>query len=475
MAVLKDRVPGKPGRFLVTPEDCSAPFYAQLELADEPVEPGNKVNAQNVTDTVYPLSDNMAAGVVVQTAQPSPDDRWLLCDGAEVLRADHPELYDQLTPLPLQAQSVRTYTVNSGMTVCNVKYCNGYYIACGTNAGNYKGMIAYATQLAGPWTAVTLPTNGWKSYQTRVYDVAYGDGYYALAVEEYSDNSNNRNSIRIYYTTDLQGSWSCSSGNLGFTSNQYVQIFFTNSQFILVVSSDLTRIYTAKAPTSWTKSKQLDYQLTGITYNNTRRRWECCALYFNYSNSIYNTSIQFCHSNDLENWEFVGNQHLLYSGTAYASLDSMYLGIGDTYLNILSKGKTSSSNSEELVIRCSFDGTGTFNSYEDIYAVPNSSQSYVLLGMCNGTSEMIITHKSEYFRQTANGSFTRRIDNKTIDCCSNDRIKMVKVIVQQNGSFILPSTTPGDIVVFTDIYHRYLPNVAPPDSNGLIKAYIKAK
>lgn len=52
MAVLIDRVPGKPGRVLVTPEDGGEAFYATLELADEPVVAGNKVNRQNVIDTI---------------------------------------------------------------------------------------------------------------------------------------------------------------------------------------------------------------------------------------------------------------------------------------------------------------------------------------------------------------------------------------------------------------------------------------
>lgn len=52
MAVLEDRVPGKPGRVLVTPEDGGGAFYATLELADEPVVAGNKVNRQNVMDTI---------------------------------------------------------------------------------------------------------------------------------------------------------------------------------------------------------------------------------------------------------------------------------------------------------------------------------------------------------------------------------------------------------------------------------------
>lgn len=61
MAVLEDRVPGKPGRVLVTPEDGGGAFYATLELADEPVVAGNKVNRQNVIDTII---DALEAGTI---------------------------------------------------------------------------------------------------------------------------------------------------------------------------------------------------------------------------------------------------------------------------------------------------------------------------------------------------------------------------------------------------------------------------
>lgn len=50
MAVLIDRVPNKPGRRLITPEN-GAPYYAKIEMADEPAVVGTPVNRQNVIDT----------------------------------------------------------------------------------------------------------------------------------------------------------------------------------------------------------------------------------------------------------------------------------------------------------------------------------------------------------------------------------------------------------------------------------------
>lgn len=41
---MKDRIPTKPGRVLLTPEDGSTPFYATMERADEPTQEGTPLN-----------------------------------------------------------------------------------------------------------------------------------------------------------------------------------------------------------------------------------------------------------------------------------------------------------------------------------------------------------------------------------------------------------------------------------------------
>jgi hypothetical protein len=47
----KDRVPQKPGRVKITPENGTA-FYATMERADEPLEPGTPLNAGNFNEMV---------------------------------------------------------------------------------------------------------------------------------------------------------------------------------------------------------------------------------------------------------------------------------------------------------------------------------------------------------------------------------------------------------------------------------------
>ena len=52
---MQDRLPNKPGRILITPEDGSAPFYATITRADEPLQEGDALNKANL------LKDQTAA------------------------------------------------------------------------------------------------------------------------------------------------------------------------------------------------------------------------------------------------------------------------------------------------------------------------------------------------------------------------------------------------------------------------------
>ena len=49
--VFKDRVPQKPGRVKITPEDGTA-FYATMERADEPIEVGTPLHAGNFNEMI---------------------------------------------------------------------------------------------------------------------------------------------------------------------------------------------------------------------------------------------------------------------------------------------------------------------------------------------------------------------------------------------------------------------------------------
>lgn len=94
-----DRVPTKPGRVLITPEDGSSPFYAVMSRADEPEQEGTPINKE--------LLDNMtkATNVGVST------------EVQELLGANNVD--DGLKNVPnllsdyAKIQLIREFTVNS--------------------------------------------------------------------------------------------------------------------------------------------------------------------------------------------------------------------------------------------------------------------------------------------------------------------------------------------------------------------------
>lgn len=69
---MKDRVSKYPGRVLMTPEDGSAPFYATMQRADEPTQPGDPLNKNTF------LTDETAAMFGLDdTATPNDVLKWI--------------------------------------------------------------------------------------------------------------------------------------------------------------------------------------------------------------------------------------------------------------------------------------------------------------------------------------------------------------------------------------------------------------
>ena len=66
---MNDRVPSpnQTGRVLISPEDGSAPFYATVEMADNPTNPGTPLNKQN-------LLQDMVAALYSENNQAVPND-----------------------------------------------------------------------------------------------------------------------------------------------------------------------------------------------------------------------------------------------------------------------------------------------------------------------------------------------------------------------------------------------------------------
>lgn len=110
-----DRVPTKPGRMKITPEDGSTPFFATVEMADEPSVVGTPLNkatflsdetaalfglgAEAVPDDVLQsiVSGNwysfVHTGTVLWFASATAPDGFLACDGSAISRTTYARLF----------------------------------------------------------------------------------------------------------------------------------------------------------------------------------------------------------------------------------------------------------------------------------------------------------------------------------------------------------------------------------------------
>ena len=102
---MKDRVPGSPGRVLITPEGGGAAFYATMARADNPIQEGDPLNkATLLTDETAALLGlgasavpddafralNPKIGDVINTVRTDLGDKWMLCNGDTFLPKTYP-------------------------------------------------------------------------------------------------------------------------------------------------------------------------------------------------------------------------------------------------------------------------------------------------------------------------------------------------------------------------------------------------
>ena len=64
----KDRVPQKPGRVKITPENGTA-YFAIMERADEPIEPGTPLNAGTFNEMMALMQTGALAAVVEEETE----------------------------------------------------------------------------------------------------------------------------------------------------------------------------------------------------------------------------------------------------------------------------------------------------------------------------------------------------------------------------------------------------------------------
>lgn len=95
-----DRVPTKPGRVLITPEDGSAPFYAVMSRADEPEQEGTPINKKLLDNMTKAVNVNVSTEVQELLGADNVDDCF--SSGIPTLLSDYVEI-----------QLIRTFSVDT--------------------------------------------------------------------------------------------------------------------------------------------------------------------------------------------------------------------------------------------------------------------------------------------------------------------------------------------------------------------------
>lgn len=126
---MKDRVPTRPGRMKITPEDGSPAYYATVEMADEPSEVGTALNKSSL------LSDSTASALGLN-GDPTPNSAF----------SKLKQLIDSV----------------SSTAGSKAKIVVGSYIGTGTSLEANPTRITFpATPAVWGIIAVRLPDTGW--------------------------------------------------------------------------------------------------------------------------------------------------------------------------------------------------------------------------------------------------------------------------------------------------------------------------
>lgn len=449
MAELIDRVPTKPNRMKIVPENGTE-FFATLELADEPRVSGTKLMAQNIVDTLLPMSENKGVGTVIYTARPSKeiDGRWQKCDGSEVDKGRDPKLWAALADLPLRPCSVAVNKIADELLKGTIKYLNGIYVAC------LDGYVAYTEDLRGVWQL--SKTSG------DVIDIVYGNGYWVI-----STYSSTKGTLR--YTTDLSSGWTVGKSEAAAVGK--ARLFFFDGKFY-AWGYGKTTVYAAEVPNSWSSAGSVDSVLspTRVVWCEKYGCWLGVACSSETVDGAERKYSQLYSSDDLLTWDEAGEKICEADVLGVElTVKGCYMGIDEEYINLYGG---------EGVIGIKTDGSGGVGTVFPI------EPAAVGAGVCIGAGEMLVgltgsgTAASPavywgFFRQSAAGEF-ELADTPPISTISQP---LFPLEVRAEGSVFYPVSVSGGsgVCALDKLYGRYRPEIASDDATKQVVAFIKAK
>lgn len=287
---MTDRQPasGQAGRVLITPESSGQmPFYAKIEMADNPIDPGTPINKatllQDMTASQYGLGsdavpDDVFAkiepqlpqiGDIKMTARTSLGDKWLLCNGGEISQSEYPELYALLSEggitKPWKENKVWSAFDSPPQGTTSIVYGSGYYVMTCGNSENDTVRIYYSQSAAGPWTLAHEISGGGSS--TCIRRVRYINSTF-VAAGEYN------NYPHIWYASNPAGAWTDITLS-GSTAGGALDIIYDGSQYVIPVCEGIDNenylYYSSALNESWSVyTMQLGSydELAGLAFGN---------------------------------------------------------------------------------------------------------------------------------------------------------------------------------------------------------------
>lgn len=225
---MQNRVPTKPNRALIRPEDGGSAFYATITRADEPTQVGDPLNKatllQDDTAALFGMDDNAVPndlfkaigqnfingypqiGDLRYSVLNGIDEKWLLCNGELIRKKDYPDLYGVLPGTGAKsyigsATDVFGESSSSSPSLYWRLVCGGeYMVAYGTDT-NINSF--YVTKnIADGWTKVTLPF----TYDIESLTICYDDGLWVAFAMEYADVGDTLY-VYPYTANDPLGTW----------------------------------------------------------------------------------------------------------------------------------------------------------------------------------------------------------------------------------------------------------------------------
>lgn len=274
MAIVNNRIPTEPNRMLITPEDGSAPFYATVTYADEPTDPGTKINKALFDQVQFFATEATGADRFMQDYEPAltldesaaqvravaaaDDGTVITFSGTTVyVSEDYGETWRSST-LPTNA-NVSASTIWGAAAITDEVWAGVEYLGA---QDSDPLVIVYSTNEGASWSYYLIQANSGANNPQRCGNFAQGNGVLALVVGESNEPA------RTFYFSG--GSWTEGTSLDDWNYPGY-HLMFGNGTFCAVPLDNYSSsiwCWTSADGKTWTRNstREIDRPVFGVAF-----------------------------------------------------------------------------------------------------------------------------------------------------------------------------------------------------------------